>query len=156
MKNSHPRPKFEEKVIFLNPKADPGIGVAREGRAWVPDSEYHAQAVAFKVIPFLGTEKIYYNFRVIQGPYQGDEIWLTFQAYKKYGPRSKFYKAYALFLGRKPSKGEKLIPGNLLNSIFLIRTRTVIKDEDGDNYPEHQRYSVVDKILEVIQKNQSQ
>ncbi len=126
------------------------VSIAKESRTLIPDGVYEVQLVDIFKRPFMNTKKIYGKCIIISGPYMGEHISIVFQTHETYGPRSKLHKVFSHFLGRKLRKGERINERRMLNSVFKIRTRTVAKDEDGDLYPDFQRYSVVDKVLELL------
>ncbi|QQR81590.1 MAG: hypothetical protein IPJ69_05625 [Deltaproteobacteria bacterium] len=126
-------------------------GTANAPRVRIPDANYEAQATGYKIVPYRGANKIYIQLRVTStGEHIGKEIWTVYQEYKKYGPRSYFYKACAIALERVPFRGERLKPNSICGKIYLINTRTVKEDEDGFPHPEHCWYSL-GKIIKLVQ-----
>ncbi|MBI2342829.1 MAG: hypothetical protein HYV02_00595 [Deltaproteobacteria bacterium] len=134
--------------------SDEGKGVkAGPDRILIPDAEYDAQAVNYKVGPFKNTTKIYLKLKIVTpGPCFEGQIWIPYQEYKqRYPAGSNFYKAWVIAHGRKPA-GRKIKPDDLCGKIYRIKTRTVEEDQDRDPYPPELQYSVA-KIIGLVQDN---
>jgi hypothetical protein len=67
------------------------------------------------------------------------------------GPASKFYKAWTVAAGRTPCKGEEMSLSVFPQRTFRVKVRTVSQDFEQDALAEALHYSVVDKILELIE-----
>lgn len=81
-------------------------------------------------------------------------IWVVFNQYEKFGARSKFYRAWTLVKKRPPRKNERMTPKDLVGHIVLIRTRTVTKDEHGNERPDFDQYSTAE-IIGYVQPAQN-
>jgi hypothetical protein len=66
------------------------------------------------------------------------------------GPASKFYKAWAIASGRTPREGEEMVLAVFVDKTFRAKVRTVLNDHEQDELAAPLRYSVVDKLLELV------
>lgn len=129
----------------IRPKTDP---LPR-----IPEGEYEAVCFKVEVSRYLGSEKkLYVHFRIINGEYQGTELFETLNFnYKSFPRGSKYYTDWSIANGKLPIRKDKMSPKVFKEKAFLVKVRDVKpKHEDGTTKPEIFWYSVIDRIIEKV------
>ena len=125
-----------------------------DNKVLLPNGRYEVQCIKYDDKFFLGkTQKLFLNFRVIIGEFEGSEIFMAFNMPfdKKIKTGSKYYKTWCMVnKWQKPSRNAKMSPRLFLNKVYKVKTRTVRPLHNGNPMPEQFWYSVIDEILEVI------
>ncbi len=133
--------------------------IAGDDRKLIPEGKYTAQCVEAKrglvgqrttKGTFSRTPKIVLKFRLIEGPFQGEEILMYMNAdYRPFPAGSKFYQCWVIAKGRKPARRDRMTLDVFKDHIFVVGVRTVkSKFADGTEKPESLWYSRVDEIYE--------
>jgi len=116
----------------------------------LPDAEYIAQCFKYeKGFAFGKAKKLYLKFRIIEGKFEGTELFMAFNMPygKKLTPGYKYYKTWVKANGfQKPSRNAIMSPRFFKNKICKIKTRT----SKPEGMPQDFWYSVVDKIVGVM------
>ena len=120
----------------------------------LPNGTYEAQCFRYESKHFgVNTLKLFLRFKIIQGEYQGKEIFMAFNMPPngKIKTGSKYYQTWVDVNGwQKPSRNTKMSPRIFKNKIFKVETRTVKRKHNDKKMPDSFNYSIVDKILEVV------
>ena len=66
----------------------------------------------------------------------------------KVGARSKYFKTLKRLYGENAAKFSRS-PKTLMQQLFIVRVRTVTQDDRQKNHHEHERYSVIEEIIEL-------
>jgi hypothetical protein len=121
----------------------------------LPDGAYIAQCIGYDISTSFGgkSRKIYLKFKIIEGPYEGSELFMPFNypLNGKFTPGYKYWLYWVMVHGRPPSKNAKMSPKVFKSKIFNIRTvRVKRKFPNGNDMPSDCDYSKVDTIEEVL------
>jgi len=120
----------------------------------IPDGIYEAQFIKFETSKSFGIQnKLYLRFRITDGEYSGEELFMPFnmpEGGKKLTLGYKYYKTWMFVNGNPPSRNTKLHPKIFSNKIFKIKTRSVRPKDHDEKMADNFKYSVVDGIVEVL------
>jgi hypothetical protein len=150
---SHPIPVRPR--LCKDPKADAafdGPVFATEDTALIPDGEYLAQCVDYKVVKLKVWKRagLRLEFRLLIGQ---EPSGVTLNCYVNYpekiGRASRYFLFWCIANGGAPSRKAKMSPCVFKNHIFKVRTRTVTKNNMQQVLPACALYSVVHEILEL-------
>lgn len=139
-----------ESVMDTNDN-DLEFPVTEDARTLLPDATYEVAFVRQERRPYHGGTKLYVHFQITSlGPHFGKPLVRAYNFYCPPTRGSDLYKDLERLYGRRTSKGMKLSTGLFRNKVLKVQTRTVKKDRKQTALPEHQLYSVVDKILGIV------
>lgn len=133
---------------------DYDVGAAGQSRALIPEGNYEAQVISVgrPKSSFGRSRRWFVCFKIIQpGNFHGTDLTCVYTQYPCFSPSSKIYRDWSVVKGRLPRRGEKISPAAFLHGIFLVRVRTVRFDQKNQALPPINHYSIVDRIVEVIQ-----
>ncbi len=145
---SQDRAKHKNENLNKKPKTDP---LPR-----IPEGEY--EAVCFKVEskPYRGSEKrLYLHFKIVDGTNQGTKLFATYNIkYKSFPRASKYYTDWSIANGSLPKRRDRM-PGMVFKEkLFCVKVRDARPTyDDGTIKPDMFRYSVVDRIIEILSGN---
>lgn len=115
--------------------------------AHVPDDVYDAVVTHWNRSEFYRSKKLYIWVQIVDGPYQGTKIFMSFNLHKSLRRGCKYYAAWVLANGGiKPKANSRLSPNIFKNKVFSIKTRTVVKGRKQEILDSDEIYSVVDEI----------
>lgn len=116
----------------------------------IPAGEYLAQCVGVdKAFCFGKVEKYFLWFRIIEGEYEGTELFGARYYYDRPGPSSKQYQEWVITAGRRPTRVDRMSLNIFKGKIFKVRVGTTVKkDEEGKPLPSVLHYSSVTRILD--------
>lgn len=143
--------KSEGPEDFGCPKAD--------AFPYIPEGVYDVVYVRCDppVVVFRSDERrLFVHWKIVtHGPYFGTRLFQSFKHYYKWGVRSKYYRCWSLAAGQRPRARTRMTPKVFENKVFSAWVETVKPIfEEGPhkkkNRPEHEWYSVVRDLLEVI------
>jgi len=127
------------------------VGQANESPPLLPEGEHRVAFVRPSRGRFLGRERIFLWFRIIEaGEHFGEEVYLVCplpEHGKRFGIGSKFFKAWCLAAGRKPTPRERLSTRVFKGKVYRVEVKTVKKDQDGRDKPAHEHYSKIDRLI---------
>lgn len=114
----------------------------------IPDGRYLAEFVRHDVGEIVkGAKRVFLFFRIAEGEYTDVELFASFNLGRKGpGPRSRYYATWTAVNGRPPRRRQVLSPRIFKGNNFWITTRTVDRDIHGNERPDDQKYSIIDRI----------
>ena len=113
-------------------------------------------AICYKTkigLAFGGRRNLYFRFRIIDGKYDGLELFMTCTYPDgKLSPNFKYYKQWMLAAERRPHKKEHHLSRKIFKDrIFRVLVRdTKPKYENGKPQPDFMKYSVIDSIIKPL------
>jgi len=117
----------------------------------IPEGKYEASLVKYEKRKFFSGEKLYCIFQILDlGPYCGTKLFKSYNFYNPLPRGADLFKDFALVYGRRLTKKTKLSMKLFEGRVFVVRVRTVIADRKQSTLSEQQRYSVIDRIVEVL------
>ncbi len=128
-----------------------------EYKPLIPNGTYEAQCIKYDSKFCLGkARKLFLHFAILEhGEHNKKQIFMAFNMpyNKRIRQGSKYFKTWCMVNDwRLPSRNAKMSPRLFLNKIYKVKTRTVKPNHNGKEMPREFWYSVVDKIVEVIQR----
>lgn len=129
--------------------------VGDEPVAQLPAQTFQATATRAEVKVRFERRNVYIWFQIVatdppSAPYHGVEVpFVCPLKGARFGPRSKFVKAWTRVTGRRPRASERISPTTFLRKLYTIRTRTVVIDYQQRPHDALSYYSVVDEIVSV-------
>ncbi len=130
----------------------------------IPDGEYYAECTEYKLLDYNSEKKkLYLCFQIFSKARPEDELYIdgvenVIMPFnmplngRRIGIRSKYYKTWRMVHGKVPTRGARLSPKKFKNKFYKIKTKTVKQYENGEARPDDKQYSIVDKIIKVIEK----
>ncbi len=137
--------KKRNNILGVRPKDDP---LPR-----IPAGNYEVQSFKVEKRPYLsGERKLYVHYRIIDGEYQGTELFCSYNFnYRAFPKGSKYYTDWSIANEGRPTRRDKMSPNIFRNKIFCVKVRDAEpKYGDGKPKPEMFHYSVVDRIEEKL------
>lgn len=116
----------------------------------IPEGIYQATAIRHEYSEYYGRRKLYLWFQIVNGSYDGKQLFISFNIEKRIVQSSKYYKARLIASkGHKPKRNDRMSPKVFKGKLFTIKVRTVSKGFNGNIFSPDECYSVVDELIEV-------
>ncbi|PKN39053.1 MAG: hypothetical protein CVU62_02325 [Deltaproteobacteria bacterium HGW-Deltaproteobacteria-2] len=140
--------KFEE----LEKQDLEGWFEAGEARPSIPEGLCKVCYIKYDLKNYYGTTKIYLWFQIIEPyEYEGIEIFMAMNAFKKVPPGSKYYKQWVLANNNiNPARKDRMSPSIFKNGTFKAHIKTITKNKDGSHKKNSELYSVIDSLIEKL------
>jgi hypothetical protein len=119
----------------------------------IPEGEYEAICYGAEIGRAWGNiPKLFLQFNIVGGEKDGTRLFMACTYVKgKCKKRSKLYGQYMILHGRPLSKKDKPHPKRFVGKMYRVKVRDVNpKESDNTLKPDIFKYSVVDRIIEVI------
>ena len=133
---------------------DIDLGTATEPPPRLPNGEnYVVGFLRGEKGMFCGKLRIFLWFQVIEpGEHAGRQLYLCCPIPEngKFGIGSKFVEAWRVATGRWPTRRDRLTPKVFRGCYFRAALRTVTRNQYGDERPESQHYSKIDRLIERV------
>lgn len=127
------------------------VAVKDDQFALIPDAQYEVVCTRYEKRKFFGAFKLYVWFRIItEGDYQGLQIFRAYNWYERPPRGSDLFKDLGRLYGRPLRKNTRLSLKLFKEKALLVQTRTIRVDRKQNPLPEYQRYSVVDRLIDVV------
>ena len=127
--------------------------------AAIPDGDsYEVAYIRAEQTRQWGRAKVFLWFKMLTpGEWHGQEFYMACNLAQKgrWTASSKFWMAWVLAAGRRPTRGDRMSTSIFKNKIFRVRVRRVIKTAKQLDRTPAQQYSVVDELLEVMVGNET-
>lgn len=117
---------------------------------YLPEGTYQAVAIRHEISEYFGNRKLYLWFQIIDGVHAGKELFMPFNFPLKISRNSKYFKSWLVAnKGIRPAQNNCLSRKIFMKKVFTVKTKTVIKGSEGSSLSVEERYSIVDKLIEV-------
>ena len=116
----------------------------------VPEGVYQVSYVKYEKSRYQGGYKLYIKFAICDlGAHLGTKVFKPYNYYEPLLRGCDLLKDFELLYGKRVRKNTRLSVSLFKNKILIVRIRTVKKDRKQTELREHQRYSVIDKIIGI-------
>ena len=137
-----------------NNGVDIDVGTATEPPPQLPDGDnYIVGFLRAECGMFCGKSRLFLWFQIVEpGEHVGRKVYLCCPVPEngKFGHGSKFVDAWRVAKGQWPSRVDRLSTKVFRGSYFRAALRTVTRNQYGDERPENQHYSKIDRLIERI------
>lgn len=102
---------------------------------------------------FCGKARLFLWFQIVEPTeYAGQQIYLCCPKPEKgrFGIGSKFVEAWRVAAGQWPARRDRLSTKVFRGSYFRAAVRTVTRNQHGDERPENDHYSKIDRLIERV------
>jgi hypothetical protein len=132
-------------------KEDLEFTVKDDPRPTLPPGAYEAVFMRSEKKHFFGQPKLYVHFKIISsGEHEGVELYRAYNFYDPLKRESDLFKELTLLLGRRVPKGYKLSLKLFRGKVLEVLVRTVVQNRRQGRLPDHETYSVIQKIVRVV------
>lgn len=132
--------------------------IADDRRPLIPENEYLAQCIEFRVIRYFDSYRLRLWFKIIEGQYSDTilEMFLnlmdgkTGNRFKSVPPASNYYKNWCIAnYCRQPGRRDRMTPKIFLNGIFRVKVRSATPryPNSKERMPDGMQYSVVAYLI---------
>ena len=121
-------------------------------RPLIPEGTYKARVIKYKKQNYRWGEKITLTYQITEPyKYEGIELPMYMNAYKKYHSSSTYYEAWVIATGKIPPRTDRMSPAIFRNGLFEVVVATVKpKFKDGTEKPDCLHYSKIDYLKRRI------
>lgn len=118
--------------------------------ALIPPGRYQVGFVRAEKRRYFGGMKLYITFVIADlGTYNGVHLFKAFNYSEPLRRGTDLYKTLVLLHGRRVSKKTRLSLKLFQDKLFEVEVRTVSLDRNQHPLAEHQKYSVIDRIITI-------